>query len=54
MNDRASRNLRMAERIGASAVHYPYSFVIAGDSGAWPDPRACRGLGRWAILGSNQ
>jgi Calcineurin-like phosphoesterase len=34
------RNLRMAERIGGSAVRYPYSFVVAGDSGAWPDPTA--------------
>jgi hypothetical protein len=40
MNDQASRNVRMAERIGATAVHYPFSFVIAGDSGAWPDPTA--------------
>jgi hypothetical protein len=30
----------MAERIGATAVRYPFSFVIAGDSGAWPDPTA--------------
>jgi 3',5'-cyclic AMP phosphodiesterase CpdA len=35
-----SRNLRMAERIEADSVHYPFSFVIAGDSGAWPDPTA--------------
>jgi hypothetical protein len=34
------RNLRMAERIGAAEVHYPFSFVMAGDSGAWPDPTA--------------
>jgi hypothetical protein len=34
------RNLRMAERIGATEVRYPFSFVIAGDSGAWPDPTA--------------
>ena len=40
MNEQASRNVRMAERIGATAVHYPFSFVIAGDSGAWPDPTA--------------
>jgi hypothetical protein len=40
MNDQASRNVGMAERIGAEAVHYPFSFVIAGDSGAWPDPTA--------------
>lgn len=36
----AERNLRMAERIGAAEVRYPFSFVIAGDSGAWPDPTA--------------
>ena len=30
----------MAERIGGSPVHYPFSFVVAGDSGAWPDPTA--------------
>lgn len=34
------RNLVMAERIGGSEVRYPFSFVIAGDSGAWPDPTA--------------
>jgi hypothetical protein len=40
MSERAPRNQHMAERIDASAVHYPFSFVIAGDSGAWPDPTA--------------
>jgi hypothetical protein len=30
----------MAERIGRSPVRHPVSFVIAGDSGAWPDPTA--------------
>jgi Calcineurin-like phosphoesterase len=40
MNDDAPRNRRMAERISATAVRYPFSFVIAGDSGAWPDPTA--------------
>jgi hypothetical protein len=30
----------MAERINRSAVSYPFSFVIVGDSGAWPDPTA--------------
>jgi hypothetical protein len=34
------RNLQMAERIGATPVRYPFSFVIAGDSGAWSDPTA--------------
>jgi hypothetical protein len=37
---RASRNLLMAERIGETPVRYPFSFVVAGDSGAWPDPTA--------------
>ena len=32
--------MRMAERISALPVRYPFSFVIAGDSGAWPDPTA--------------
>jgi hypothetical protein len=40
VKENASRNVRMAERVGATAVHYPFSFVIAGDSGAWPDPTA--------------
>lgn len=35
-----SRNLEMAERIAGTAVRYPFSFVVAGDSGAWPDPTA--------------
>jgi Calcineurin-like phosphoesterase len=30
----------MAERISAAPVEYPFSFVVAGDSGAWPDPTA--------------
>jgi hypothetical protein len=34
------RNLAMAARIGATPVRYPFSFVVAGDSGAWPDPTA--------------
>jgi hypothetical protein len=37
---RGDRNLLMAERISESPVRYPFSFVIAGDSGAWPDPTA--------------
>jgi hypothetical protein len=36
----AERNLQMAERISATPVSYPFSFVVAGDSGAWPDPTA--------------
>ena len=35
-----NRNLQMAERIGAAEVRYPFTFVFAGDSGAWPDPTA--------------
>jgi Calcineurin-like phosphoesterase len=35
-----SRNLHMVERIEATPARYPFSFVIAGDSGAWPDPTA--------------
>jgi hypothetical protein len=35
-----SRNLQMVERIEATPARYPFSFVIAGDSGAWPDPTA--------------
>jgi hypothetical protein len=34
------RNLEMTKRIGAAPVRYPFSFVVAGDSGAWPDPTA--------------
>ena len=30
----------MAARIAATPVRYPFSFVVAGDSGAWPDPTA--------------
>lgn len=30
----------MAERIGSTPARYPFSFVVAGDSGAWPDPTA--------------
>jgi hypothetical protein len=36
----SERNLDMAERIGRAPVRYPFSFVVAGDSGAWPDPTA--------------
>lgn len=34
------RNLAMADRIAGAPVRYPFSFVIAGDTGAWPDPTA--------------
>jgi hypothetical protein len=30
----------MAERIERTPVGYPFRFVVAGDSGAWPDPTA--------------
>jgi hypothetical protein len=30
----------MAKRIEAAPVAYPFRFVVAGDSGAWPDPTA--------------
>jgi Calcineurin-like phosphoesterase len=40
MGHQASRNPRMTEHIGAMPVQYPFSFVIVGDSGAWPDPTA--------------
>jgi 3',5'-cyclic AMP phosphodiesterase CpdA len=30
----------MAKRIGAAAVERPFSFVMLGDTGAWPDPTA--------------
>jgi hypothetical protein len=38
--DDGPRNLSMAGRIGVTEVRSPLSFVIAGDSGAWPDPTA--------------
>lgn len=34
------RNVEMAERIARTPVRYPFSFVFAGDSGAWPDRTA--------------
>jgi hypothetical protein len=34
------RNVTMAERISSTPVRYPFSFVVAGDSGAWTDPTA--------------
>ena len=40
MGDGVGRNVWMAERIAAAPVRYPFSFVVAGDSGAWPDPTA--------------
>jgi hypothetical protein len=40
MSDEGARNLRMAQRIEAAEVSYPLRFVVAGDSGAWPDPTA--------------
>ena len=35
-----SRNAAMAARIAAAPVRFPFTFVIAGDSGAWPNPTA--------------
>jgi hypothetical protein len=40
MSATEARNLRMAERIAATPVRHPFSFVVAGDSGAWPNPTA--------------
>lgn len=37
---REQRNVRMLERIEGAPVRYPFRFVVAGDSGAWPDPTA--------------
>ncbi len=37
---RGARNLATAGRIEATPVAYPFRFVVAGDSGAWPDPTA--------------
>ena len=36
----AGRNLEMAARIEAAGGRAPFSFVVIGDSGAWPDPTA--------------
>ena len=30
----------MVERIAAAPARYPFSFVVIGDTGAWPDPTA--------------
>jgi hypothetical protein len=38
--DTPGRNSAMADQIGSTPVRYPFSFVVAGDSGAWPDPTA--------------
>ena len=37
---KGARNLEMAERIERTPVRHPLRFVVAGDSGAWPDPTA--------------
>ena len=34
------RNAEMARRIEGAEVRYPFTFVVAGDSGAYPDPTA--------------
>ncbi|MEA2280527.1 MAG: 3,5-cyclic-AMP phosphodiesterase [Solirubrobacteraceae bacterium] len=36
----AGRNVEMSRRIEAAPVRYPFTFVLLGDSGAWPDPTA--------------
>ncbi len=36
----ANRNVLMAERVEATPVRFPFRFVVAGDSGAWPDATA--------------
>ena len=35
-----ARNTIMAQRVEEAPVTYPLRFVVAGDSGAWPDPTA--------------
>ncbi len=35
-----TRNALMTRRIEEAPVAYPFRFVVAGDSGAWPDPTA--------------
>ena len=40
MTQTGRRNVEMAERIARTPVRYPFSFVFAGDSGAWPDRTA--------------
>jgi hypothetical protein len=40
MDGAGRRNEVMAERIERTPVRHPFSFVVAGDSGAWPDPTA--------------
>lgn len=37
MGGGGQRNVVMAGRIERAPVRYPFSFVVAGDSGAWPD-----------------
>jgi hypothetical protein len=36
----AGRSAVTARRIEGAPVRYPFRFVVAGDSGAWPDPTA--------------
>lgn len=40
MEQQAGRNVDMAQRIHQAEPRYPFTFVVAGDSGAWPDPTA--------------
>jgi hypothetical protein len=46
MNGAGDRNRRMVGRIKASRVRAPFTFVIVGDTGAWPDPTADAILGQ--------
>jgi hypothetical protein len=39
-DERMGRNVVMSRRIESAPVRYPFSFVVAGDSGAWADPTA--------------
>src|SRR5215217_2653227 len=40
MRGARGRNVEMAERIERAPARSPLSFVVAGDTGAWPDPTA--------------
>jgi hypothetical protein len=36
--DGGGRNMLMAEKIERAPISDPVRFVVAGDTGAWPDP----------------
>src|SRR5215216_5697983 len=40
MASNGNRNRLLAERIARTDAQYPFRFVDAGDSGAWPDATA--------------